>query len=121
MIAGPLALADNDKSNNRSARAVQVHIDKDGKKTAPADSDAASTASAASPTVTDSGFSRFMPATNSEVQYNADGSASAQLGSSNMKYLVMTIDEDGEKSVSHQTAEDLESVSMTESSESEEK
>ena len=123
LIAGPLALADDDKdkSNNRSARAVQVHIDKDGRKTAPADSDDAALTSVATATATDSRLSKVMPAQNSEVQYNADGSASAQLGRSNLKYLVMKIDEDGEKSVSHQTAQDLESASMTESSESEEK
>jgi len=123
MFAGPLAFADNnnDKSDNRSARAVQVHIDKEGRKITPADADDATVASVAVATATDSDVSKMMPVENSEVRHHADGSMSARLGSRNMKYLVMTINEDGEKSVSHQTMEDLKSVSPTESAESGEK
>ena len=121
LFAGSAAMADDNKTNNRSARAVQVHIDKQGRKTAPAESDAAVTTSAATVTAVDSGLSKVMPAQNSDVQHNADGSMSAQLGSASMKYVVMTIDEDGKKSVQHVTAENLESLSTTESAESGEK
>ena len=113
LLTGPTALADNDdgKSNSRSARAVQVHIDKDtGRKTAPDDSNLA--VQAATVVVPD-GASKIMPAENSDVQYNSDGSMSAQLGIENLQYLVMTIDEDGERTVSHQSIEDIESNSIT--------
>jgi hypothetical protein len=121
LLVGPRAMADDNKSNNRSARAVQVHIDKDGRKAAPADSDDRVITSVTAVTAADSDLTKIMPVENSDVQHNADGSMSAQLGSANLKYLVMAIDENGKKSVSHQTAENLESVSKTESAESEEK
>jgi len=121
LFAGSAAMADDNKSNNRSARAVQVHIDKEGRKTAPDDSDAAVASAVATQTAIASDVSKVMPAENSDVQYNADGSMSAQLGSSNLKYLVMTVDEDGTKSVTHQSADKLESVSMTKPTKSGEK
>ena len=38
---------------------------------------------------------------------NADGSLSARVGLNDMKYLVMTIDKDGKRSVSHRTIDEL--------------
>lgn len=124
MLAGPVAFADNGKgkSNAKGARAVQVQIDKKtGKKIAPDDSDAAVQASPTAAAAAASDLSKVMPAQNSDVKYNADGSMSAQLGSENLKYLVMTIDEDGNRTVNHQTADSIESGPVTKQIESGEK
>jgi hypothetical protein len=123
LLAGPAAFADNGKgkSNAKGARAVQVQIDKKtGKKIAPDDSDAAVQATPTTAAVAGD-LSKVMPAQNSDVKYNADGSMSAQLGSANLKYLVMTIDEDGNRTVNHQTADSIESGPAAKQTESGEK
>lgn len=108
VIAGPAAIADDGKSNNRSARAVQVHIDKEGKKTAPDDSSAVVQAAPAKPSAN---ISMIMPATNQAPQVNADGSMSVQLGAESLTYLVLTVAEDGRATMSHQSSGDLDAAS----------
>ena len=108
MMVGPLAVADNDKdkSNNRSARAMQVQLDKKtGKIMNQADdSDLAAKAAEAETIVDTKGM---MPVESEPPQYHADGSVSAKLGTKNMKYLVLTVGENGAKTLSHQKEDDL--------------
>lgn len=104
LCAAPAAMADKDAPKN--ARAVQVQLDKKtGKKlSAPDDSDLSAEIAAAEPIVDTKGI---MPAAAEPQQYHADGTVSARLGTENLEYLVMTVGENGEKSLSHQKLEHL--------------
>ena len=105
VFAGSAALADDkNKSDNRSARAVQVQIDKQGRKTAPDDSSNAAQSAAAKPSAN---VTMAMPSGNQVQQTNADGSVSVQLGTANLKYLYVSVDEDGQMNVTHRTKEEL--------------
>jgi hypothetical protein len=106
LLTGQVALAADGKSNNRSERAVQVHIDKEtGKKMAAADdSNLGATEEAAAPIVDTSGM---MPVKSEPAQYHADGSMSAKIGTEHLKFLVMTVDENGEKAILHQDSDKI--------------
>lgn len=106
MLAGPPAMADKGKDKPKNARAMQVQLDKKtGKIMNEADDSDLSAKAAAAESVVDT--SGMMPVTNEAPQYHADGSVSAKLGTKNLKYLVLTVGENGEKTLSHQKQEDL--------------
>ena len=116
LLAGQAALAgdDKEKSNNRSDRAVQVHIDKEtGRKVSQDDAtEAASDAALAqSTTVPASQLDLVMPAQSQDLGTNADGVKSARLGQESLNYLTVTIDENGNKEFSHQKSSELEQFS----------
>jgi hypothetical protein len=113
VIAGPAAMADDGKSNNRSARAVQVHLDKDGRKTAPDDSSVAIQAATIEPSAN---VSMIMPSEHQAPQLNADGSTSMQLGAENLKYLYLTVGEDGQMTMSHRSSKELDMSADTKES-----
>jgi hypothetical protein len=104
--AGP-AIADNGKSKDKpkNARAMQVMLDKKTGKKLSAPDDAAQTAEAAAETVVDT--RGMMPVQAEPPQYHADGSMSARIGTENLKFLVVSIDEDGNKTLTHQPIEDV--------------
>lgn len=110
VLAAPAAMADKGKGKGKpqaaKAQAMQIQIDKKtGKKmSAPDDSDL-SVKPAASETVVDQ--SGRMSLKSQGPQYHADGSISAKLGTENMEYLVLRVDEDGKKIISHQTPEEF--------------
>lgn len=108
LLAGQAALADNgkEKSNNRSEQAVQVHLDKEtGKKMGAADdSNLGATEEAAAPIVDTNGM---VPVKSEPAQYHADGSMSAKIGTEHLKFLVMTVDENGEKAILHQESDEI--------------
>lgn len=107
LFAGQAALADKGKkkSNNRSEQAVQVHIDKEtGKKIGAADDSNLGAKEEASTVVDVSGM---MPVESEPAQYHADGSMSAKIGTEHLKYLVMTVDENGEKAIMHQNSDEI--------------
>ena len=113
LLAGPAANADNTngKAHEKSAPAVQVQIDKKtGKKTQPDDSELVELAELASQT--DRGLEAAaaavgLPVESAPPELNADGSMAAKVGLRDMKYAVVTISEDGQKSFSHQSANEL--------------
>lgn len=108
LFAGQAALADKgkEKSNNRSEQAVQVHLDKEtGKKLGAADdSNLGAAKEAADPIVDTSGL---MPVESEPAQYHSDGSMSAKIGTEHLKFLVMTVDENGEKAIMHQESDEI--------------
>jgi hypothetical protein len=59
---------------------------------------------AAAPVVDTSGM---MPVQSEPVQYHSDGSSSARIGTEHLKFLVMTVDEDGAKAIVHQEADEI--------------
>lgn len=102
LCAAPAALADKDqdKDKPKNARAVQVQLDKKtGKKLSAEDDADLSAKPAAEPIVDTKGM---MPVQAEPPQYHADGTVSAKLGTENLEYLVMTVDANGEKTLSHQ-------------------
>lgn len=110
LLAGPAAMADKGKGKDKpkNARAMQVQIDKKtGKIMNEADDSklTAETAAAKAETIVDA--KGMMPVEAEPPQYHADGSVSAKLGTKNLEYLVVTIDENGEKTLSHQKADEL--------------
>ena len=117
LLAGQAALADNDKekSNNRSARAVQVQIDKDtGRKVAEDDSSAAAASSASAvqtTTLSDSQLDRLMPEKTEEISTRADGIKEIRLSQDSLQFFTVTIDESGNKKFSHQPTEELSATS----------
>jgi hypothetical protein len=111
LFAGQAALADNDKekSNNRSARAVQVHVDKDTGQKIPEDDSAASAAEVSATSVSSSdAMDRLMPAENQAPVEHSNGATSVRLGQESMRYLTVTIDENGEMHTTHQTLDEFE-------------
>jgi hypothetical protein len=107
-IAAAPAMADDGKSNNRSARAVQVHIDKEGRKTAADDSSVAVQAASVEPSAN---VSMIMPSMNQAPQLNADGSTSVRLGTESLKYLFVTVGEDGQMAMSHRSSDEVDAMS----------
>jgi hypothetical protein len=51
-----------------------------------------------------------MPLESSGTRHHADGSVSAQLGLRQMKFVTMSIDENGNREVEHQTLESFEAT-----------
>jgi hypothetical protein len=53
-----------------------------------------------------------MPLESSGPRQHADGSVSAQLGLRQMKFVTMSIDENGDREVEHQTLESFEATTQ---------
>ena len=109
LLAGPAALADKNANpaGSGKARAVQVHIDKDtGRKTVPDDSaaDAEGLSPESAAIVDESGT---MAARNQPLQHHADGSMSIRFGTESMKFVVLTIADDGQKKITHESLDDF--------------
>ena len=104
LLAGP-AIADKGKDKSKNARAMQVMLDKKSGKKLSAPDDSEQTAPAAAEAVVDT--KGVMPVQAEPPQYHADGSISAKVGSENLKFLVVAIDEDGNKTMSHQPINDV--------------
>lgn len=119
LLAGQSTLADNgkEKSNNRSERAVQVQIDKKtGKKIAQDDADAANagkTKSVQPAAVPSSQTDLLLPAQSEAPVEHGDGTRSARVGQEHLKYLAVSIDENGNKVFTHQSSEKPEKTSET--------
>lgn len=105
LLGGAAAHADKGKSKPKNARAMQVQLDKNGKKlSAPDDSNLSSKTASADSIVDAKGM---MPSKSEPARYHADGSISARLGTESLEYLVMTVDNKGNKELSHQKADEL--------------
>jgi hypothetical protein len=92
------------------AKSSQIQIDrKTGRKTLPDDSPRGADAPARAPLPTDAATS-IMPLEAGAVRRHADGSISAELGLRQMKFVTMTIDEDGQRRVEHQSLESFEAT-----------
>jgi len=95
-------------AEKKSARALQIQIDKDtGRKINGSDSQAELSQQAALPTSSVQSSSSSNRSLSPTV--HADGMISAQVGIEQMKYLVMTIDENGQRSISHVSAASIDS------------
>lgn len=112
-VAGPAALADKpeNKSNNRSDRAIQVHIDKETGKKIPEDDAAGTAPAAASAPAKSGGESLGMPEKSEAPVRHENGMTSVRLGQDSLKYLTVTVGEDGEKTFQHQSSADMEEQS----------
>ena len=104
LLAGP-AIADKGKDKSKNARAMQVMLDKKSGKKLSAPDDSEQTAPAAAEAVVDT--KGMMPVQAEPPQYHADGSISAKVGTESLKFLVVAIDEDGNKTMSHQPINDV--------------
>mgnify|MGYP000140306159 CR=1 FL=1 len=104
LLAGP-ATAENGKDKPKNAKAMQVQLDKKtGKKLSAPDDSEQSVAAADAPIVDTKGM---MPMQSEPLQYHADGSVSARIGTENLKFLVVSIDENGNKTLTHQPINDV--------------
>jgi hypothetical protein len=59
-----------------------------------------------------------MPVDRQLLSRNADGSVSARLGLRDMKYMVMTIDKDGKRTITHKTLDDVEKATAAQATDS---
>ena len=99
------------KAKGHSGPAMQVQIDKKtGLKINPDDSVPVAATAA---TITTAAASGLMPLDSSGAQRHADGTISAQLGLRQMKFMTMSIDENGNREVEHQTLERFQATSET--------
>lgn len=116
LFAGTATMADNGKDKPKNARAMQVQLDKrTGKKlSAPDDSSASVEAAATTAIAEDSGV---MAVRAESPRFSADGSRAARLGTENLKYLVLSVDENGNKTLSHQRPEHLDLQSSKQATE----
>ena len=105
LLAGP-AIADKGKDKPKNARAMQVQLDKKTGKKLSAPDDSEQTAEVAAEAIVDT--KGIMPVQADPPQYHANGSMSAKIGTENLKFLVVSIDEDGNKTMSHQPINDVE-------------
>ena len=103
--------AQADPGNGKAkGHAMQIQIDKKtGKKIRPDDS---APLPAAATTTTTAAASGLMPLESSGPRQHADGSVSAQLGLRQMKFVTMSIDENGNREVEHQTLESFETTTQ---------
>jgi len=112
LFAAHTVYADPGKgSEQKSARAMQIQIDKtSGRKIGASDSDAELN-QAASTTVNglEDATSALLANKSLPPVLHADGTLSAQVGTEQMKYVVMTVGKDGQRSFSHTSAESIES------------
>ena len=104
LMAGP-AIADANKDKPKNARAMQVQLDKKTGKKLSAPDDSQKSAVAAAESVVDT--KGMMPTQAEPPQYHADGSISARIGTENLKFLVISMDENGNKTLSHQRINDV--------------
>ncbi|MEO0997421.1 MAG: hypothetical protein AAFX58_07865, partial [Pseudomonadota bacterium] len=99
-----LAEPGGEPPRGKTAEAMQIKIDrKTGRKTAEDDSTDATAATATATTAPDTSL---MPERTLPAVTHSDGSMSATLGSDAMEYLVMHIDEDGNKRLMHEKRPD---------------
>ena len=112
-MALSVVTAQADPGNGKAkGHSMQIQIDKKtGKKIRPDDSAQVSAASAAAATTT-AAASGLMPLESSGPRQHADGSVSAQLGLRQMKFVTMSIDENGNREVEHQTLESFEATTQ---------
>ena len=103
--------AQADPGNGKAkGHSMQIQIDKKtGKKIRPDDS---APLPAAATTTTTAAASGLMPLESSGPRQHADGSVSAQLGLRQMKFVTMSIDENGNREVEHQTLESFEATTQ---------
>jgi len=103
--------AQADPGNGKAkGHSMQIQIDKKtGKKITPDDS---APLPAAATTTTTAAASGLMPLESSGPRQHADGSVSAQLGLRQMKFVTMSIDENGNREVEHQTLESFEATTQ---------
>jgi hypothetical protein len=111
LLAGSAAIADqgNGKALGKSAPGVQVHIDRQTGRKIPQDDSAVAELAAVQ---SDNGLEAVATTTglaveSQLVQINADGSASAKVGLRDMKFAVITIDEDGRRTLTHKSVSEL--------------
>lgn len=110
-MALSVVTAQADPGNGKAkGHAMQIQIDKKtGKKITPDDS---APLPAAATTTTTAAASGLMPLESSGPRQHADGSVSAQLGLRQMKFVTMSIDENGNREVEHQTLESFEATTQ---------
>ncbi len=99
-----------DPGNGKAkGHAMQIQIDKKtGRKTMPDDSVQTSTETASS--VADDSAATFMPLEGRLLPSNGAGTGqTAQIGLRQMKFMTMTIDENGNRHVDHKTLDEIES------------
>lgn len=110
-MALSVVTAQADPGNGKAkGHAMQIQIDKKtGKKIRPDDS---APLPAAATTTTTAAASGLMPLESSGPRQHADGSVSAQLGLRQMKFVTMSIDENGNREVEHQTLESFEATTQ---------
>lgn len=104
LLAGP-AVADKGKDNPKNAKAMQIQLDKKTGKKLSAPDDSEQPFEAAAEAIVDT--RGMMPIKAEPPQYHADGSMSARIGIENLKFLVVTMDEEGNKTVTHQPIDDV--------------
>ena len=117
-LAMALSIAPAQANDNANGKAkghdMQVKIDKKTGKKISGDDDSVEAAeiSAAASTVVSPAASGIMPLDSSSERLNADGSVSAKLGLRQMKFVTMSIDENGNREVEHQTLESFETTTQ---------
>jgi len=106
------AQADNSANGNAKGHAMQIKVDKKTGKKISRDDDSAEVGkvSAADSTVVSAAQSGIMPLESSVARHHADGMVSAQLGLRQMKFVTMSIDENGNRDVKHETLESFEAT-----------
>ncbi len=97
------------KAKGHSGPAMQIQIDKKTGKRSPPTTPPHPAAATTTTTAADSGL---MPLESSGARRHADGSVSAQLGLRQMKFVTMSIDENGDREVKHQTLESFEATTQ---------
>lgn len=107
VAAAPYAIADDETPKLKPLPAMQIQIDAaTGRKTLNDDADAGTQALATRSTSAQSAsanaLSAAMPSRSSATTIAADGTLSVDLGLEHMKFLVMSIDDEGERQLSHQ-------------------
>ena len=112
LLAGQFALAGDDDGNITSKSAMQMHLDATtgDKISSTDDAKLAAAALATRQGRAENGLvdtRGMMPASAEPARHHSDGSISIRLGTENLEYLVMTVDENGKKSLSHQKEAEL--------------
>ena len=108
-VASVQADPGNGKAKGHSGPAMQIQIDKKtGRKTLPDDSVQTSTETASS--AADDSAVAFMPLEGRLLPSSGAGTGqTAQIGLRQMKFMTMTIDENGNRHVDHKTLDEIES------------
>lgn len=107
VAAAPYAIADDETPKLKPLPAMQIQIDAaTGRKTlnddAEAGTQAVATRGTSAPPAAANALSAAMPSRSSATTIAADGTMSVDLGLEHMKFLVMSIDDEGERQLSHQ-------------------
>jgi hypothetical protein len=132
LLAGVAVQADEDTSEQApAAEGLRIQIDgKTGKKTLPDDSPQQANRAAASQSAAASrqaaelakvSARTGLPVERQLLRRNADGSVSAHVGLKDMKYMVMTIDKDGKRTITHRTLDEAEKAPAAQATDSGEK